>query len=152
MHRYGFQNDKLKVLTGDGRNCDLLDYLEFVDKYGNRFRTKTSTDGISTPRFIWSLIAPFGKLWKSGVLHDGAFRDNLEYLDWHKQKWMPITLDEDACNELIFDAMRSQRATRLERYAIYINLQWFGWRAFDEDRRKKSNATRGIYKMRYQQA
>lgn len=135
--KHGFQNHVLHVLTGDGRNCDLLEWLYYTDSYGRMIRTQTRTDGGSTPWWLWWLIPPFGKrYWLSFVLHDGCFRDCLEiWLDGDWKKWSPT---EAESNWLIRDALRSQRANSFKRAAIYIALQWCGWRAFDEDRRRKS--------------
>jgi|GEM_PF-1836575 len=131
--RPGFQQVSIPFLTGDGRNGSLLDYLNYTDSLGRAWRTKTSTDGLSTPRIIWFLIPPFGKrTWFSGVLHDGGFRNRLEI--YRNGRWEKITLNEQECNWLIWDALGSQRANRWERAVIWLALNWLGWRAFDEDR------------------
>lgn len=130
----GFENVRpLLVSTNDGHICQLEEYLYYRDSRGNYYRTKTDTDGLSTPRLIWFLIPPFGKIWKSGVIHDAAFRLKLER--WNGHKWVACILNEKQCNWLIHDAMESQGASWIEHTVIYLALKWFGWRAFDEDRK-----------------
>ena len=67
--------------------------MYYRTKHGYLLRTKTSTDGISTPFFLWCIIPPFGKIWWSGIIHDAAFRDQLEIQDERTGEWRKLTLD-----------------------------------------------------------
>ena len=133
----GFQNKVLMVMTADGHNCTLYEPLVYRRRNGDLIRAinYSTTDGLSTPAFLWPLIPPFGKIWFSGVIHDAAYRNTLEKLNDTETTWLPITLSEEDSNELIHEAMETQGAGWLEHTVIYIALEWFGWRAFDADRR-----------------
>lgn len=131
----GFLNHRgLKTRSLDGRNCVLLEYLYYRTEDGRLLRTRTATDGISTPALIWCIIPPFGRIWWSGILHDGCYKDSIEEYDFTTLSWEPWHPTEADADELIFEAMKSQDARCVMRFIIYINLRWFGWRAFDEDR------------------
>jgi len=133
MH-HGFTNKLLQTTSCDGRNFHLLEFLEYTDSRGRRYRTATSTDGGSTPWCLWWLIPPFGKKdWFSFILHDGCYRNSIEI--WNFGRWIKWTPNEAVSNWLLRDAMRSQHYSPFRRAGVYIALKYFGWRAFDEDRR-----------------
>lgn len=136
--KFGFQNRLLKTLSEDGWHFQLLEWLEYHGKFGERYRTKTDTDGGSTPWWLWWLIPPFGKNdWWSFVLHDGCFRDSIERWDFRENEWIKWTPTESESNDLIHDALISQGYGWWKTMRIYIALKWFGFRAFDEDRKSR---------------
>lgn len=132
-----FSNVSLKTTSGDGRNFQPLEYLYYRDSRGRWFRTKSRTDGGSTPFWLWWCIPPFGKKdWFSFIIHDGCFRDSIDMeIGGFWVKWTP---DEAESNWLIHDAMKAQGYSPLKRFGVYLALEWFGWKAFDEDRKAKS--------------
>ncbi len=82
-------------------------------------------------------LESFGRWWWSYVLHDGCYQGNLEISLDDGKTWHPYAPTEDESNELLDEAMQSQRADWWEYTLVYVNLKWFGWRAFDTDRKKR---------------
>lgn len=135
----GFTNPlPLSVRTSDGWHCDLLEYLCYTDSNGDKYRTLTATDGGSTPWFLWWIVPPFGKRdWYAFILHDGCYRDCIQKWNVLKSTWHQWTPTEAQSNWLLDDALKSLGYGHFKRKCVDIALNWFGWRAFDADRRKK---------------
>ncbi len=79
-------------------------------------------------------LKSYGRWWWSYVFHDGLFQNRVEKLvglNW--TKWNPT---ETKSNALLFEAMESQKADYWEAVMVWINLNWFGWRAFKSDRQR----------------
>jgi hypothetical protein len=93
----------------------------------------TLTDGVSTPRSVWNVIAPFD-WWMCGVLHDAAYKDTIEMLDPVKNTWDKLTMTEAQANDLLDEALISRGCGEVERNTIYIALKAFGKFAFNDDR------------------
>jgi uncharacterized protein DUF1353 len=130
----GFDNRLLQTSSNDGRNFYLLEPLFYTDSFGRKYRTTTDTDGGSTPFWLWWCVPPFGKKdWFSFILHDGCFRNKIE--KWDGLNWARWVPSEQQSNWLIHDAMKAQGYSPLKRFGVYLALEWFGWRAFDEDRK-----------------
>jgi Protein of unknown function (DUF1353) len=136
---FGFHNQDLAVRTADGHNFVLLEALVYTTKDGRTIRVPIggTSDGISTPRFIWNIISPFGPQWFPGILHDGGYRDTLEELQ-PDGTWEHVTLARYECDELIEEALLSHGVGEVETETIYKNLRLFGDKAFEADRAKKS--------------
>lgn len=112
----------------------MLDPLIFQMKDGRLIRAAagTLTDGISTPRAVWSEIAPFD-WWMCGVLHDAAYKDTIEIFD-PVAGWKKLTFNEAEANSLLEEALASRGCSEIERKTIYIALKAFGKFAFNDDR------------------
>jgi hypothetical protein len=80
-------------------------------------------------------IKSFGRWWWSYVFHDALFQDKVEISDDDGKTWRHHAFGEVECNDLLREAMRSQRAAPWERGIVWLMLNLFGWRAFDADRR-----------------
>jgi len=144
----------VETVTTDGRNFKLLTWLIYRDSKGRHFRTITDTDGGSTPPWLWPLIPPFGKKdWKAFVLHDGCYRNEIEIngfnwnedwlVNWELRRatcttptWRKWTPSESESNWLLDDALKAQGYNRLKRLGVKLALCVFGWRAFDDDRKR----------------
>ncbi len=122
---WGFEKLTLKIETGDGRNVTLLEILRYRTKAGELIEVPvgTTSDGASTPKWMWNLIPPFGKYWLAAVLHDYLYRIT--------QK------PKDYCDDIILEAMESLGVDLFLREAIYEGVHLGGDVAFNDDRRVK---------------
>jgi hypothetical protein len=132
---YGFKNLSLAVRTYDGHNFILLEPLEYVTQDGRVLRAIDggSTDGISTPRFVWDIIPPFGPEWFPGLLHDAGYHNFLQELQ-PDGTWTQLTLSRFECDELMKEALAAQGVADVEIETIYYSLRLGGGSAFDSDR------------------
>jgi hypothetical protein len=122
---WGFEKPTLKIETSDGRNVTLLEVLRYTTKSGELIEAPigTSSDGASTPKWMWNLIPPFGSYWLAAVLHDYLYRLT--------QK------PKDYCDDIILEAMESLGVDLILREAIYEGVHLAGDIAFNDDRRVK---------------
>lgn len=81
----------------------------------------STSDGASTPCFIWSIVPPFGKHWLAAVLHDYLYR-------FTKRK-------KEFCDQVFHEAMLSCGVSKVEAWTMYEAVSHFGHGAFSEDRK-----------------
>lgn len=140
MKQPGLQINAFRVLTVDGRNCALIDPVEFVRKDGTTSLVipgghsgGASSDGGSQPAFIWSVCPPFGRMWRGFFLHDAAYRNALQNADGSI-----ANLSKPDCDSLLLEAMDSigynNPIEQAECYAIYEAVVRFGGPSFNQDR------------------
>jgi hypothetical protein len=121
-----FDKDALAVRTMDGRNVTLLEPISFTrpSDVGSEIITVPAgagSDGMSTPRALWSILPPFGvKTWLPAVLHDYGYR--LSGRPFHE------------CNLWIYEAMIARGASVFEARLVFNALEAFGEKAFIDDR------------------
>jgi len=130
----------LVVRSADGRNFELLCSFDYVARDGRRFRAPIGavSDGASTPPELWTLLgqqwlAPFGTYWPAVFIHDGGYRNWLQFVaDDGTVSLANLTRDQadDLCKEI----MEVLNVSIGERSAIYEGIHMLGWRAFREDR------------------
>lgn len=130
----GFQNITLNVRTGDGLADTLLEPLVFIRSNGETVRAPMggTTDGLSVPRCVQNIIPATGGDWFSGVIHDSAYRNQLEYL--FEGEWKLADYSQKEADDLIFEALTEQEVSWVMRHTIYRALRMFGRTAFSEDR------------------
>lgn len=126
----------LQVVTADGHNCVLFEPLEFTTKAGRVLRMimGATTDGASMPRALWRELPPFGTYWLAAVLHDGAYRDQLEERQVDGS-WKHVSLSKSECDQLLNEAMESLGVNEIARITIYEGVHFGGQSSFDEDRK-----------------
>jgi len=131
---FGFLNDTVDVRTGDGLNDELLEHLYYIKKDGTKLRAPKggTTDGLSVPRCVQNIIPATGGDWKSGVIHDSAYRGQLEVLD-EIGEWRKALYSQAQSDNLILEAMESQEVSWIMRYTIYRALRMFGSKAYKDD-------------------
>jgi len=136
-----FQNLPVKATSSDGRNFTLCEPVIYCAKNNETFRAAVggSTDGLSTPKQIWSLIPPFGSYWPAGIIHDAGYRNSLEKRQ-PDGTWSKIALAKDECDEIFLEAMESLGVELLLREAIYEGVHLGGAWAFDDDHHPKLKA------------
>lgn len=135
---YGFKQTSLNLSSDiGGINFTLLEPLVYQMKSGKTIRatTGTVTDGVSIPRFARNIIERVGSLFYAGIIHDSAYKDTLEVLD-ADGGWSKFTMNEDQADDLIQEAAQSLGASELESVTIHDALHLFGWRAFNDDRKR----------------
>ena len=107
----GFQNKSLAVRTQNGLDDTFLEHLYFTNRYGIKLRAPigSTTDGLSTPRFIRMLPGydATGDDWFCGGIHDAGYRGYLEVLS-NNNEWRKAWYTQRQCDELILDAMETQ--------------------------------------------
>lgn len=133
-----FKNKTLDVRTGDGIDDTLLEGLYYTAKDGTEYCAPilSTTDGLSVPRCCQNIIPATGGDWFSGVLHDAAYRDQLQKME--AGIWQKATLTQEQCDGLILEAMESQGVNMFECELVYRALRLFGHTAFAADRAKVS--------------
>ena len=131
-----FKNTTLDIRTGDGIDDTLLEGLYYTANDGTQDCAPVggTTDGLSVPRAVINIIPPYGGDWFSGVLHDSAYRDQLQKLDVETNQWIPASLPKPACDLLILEALASQGVSLIERETIYKAVSLFGDDSFNQDR------------------
>jgi hypothetical protein len=124
---YGFD-----LASFDGRNFDLLKPYWFLSKDGSvicvrgSFRSRRIlSDGASSPRLCWRVVAPFGKHWPAAELHDELYRYT--------------QLPKDKCDGYFLEAMELTKVNAAARLTLYKAVCWFGQSSFDEDRKALCN-------------
>ena len=134
----GFREMTLDVTTGNGADDILLEPLIFDRLDGSVVRAPigSTTDGLSTPKIVRLLPGydSTGEDWFSGVLHDAAYRNQLEILCKPTQFWAKARFTQKQCDKLILEAMLLQGVGFWRRHIIYRALRLFGWIAFRRDR------------------
>jgi hypothetical protein len=132
-----FINETIAARTEDGHNFVLLEPLTYCANDSRLLRAPVgaTTDGISTPDFIWNIIPPFGATWFSGVLHDAGYRDTLQICtDVENNIWEPAHYTQDQCDLLMRESLLAHGVGVLEVEVIYHALSTFGSTAFHADR------------------
>lgn len=129
----GFINKTIDVRTGDGLNDELLEPLYYTCQDGRQLRAPMggTTDGLSIPRCVQNIIPATGGDWKSGVIHDSAYRRQLEILI--DDQWQKAEFTQRECDDLILEAMESQEIGFVMRHTIYRALRMFGHKAYQDD-------------------
>ena len=139
-----FINETIAARTSDGHNFILLEPLTYLTDDNRLLRAPVgaTTDGISTPDFIWNIIPPFGKTWFSGVLHDAGYRDTLEICtDVETNTWVKAHYTQEQCDDLMKESLLAHGVGEFEAEVIYHALATFGSSAFHTDRSNPITAT-----------
>lgn len=92
-----------------------------VEAFGGRFVVPagTETDFASVPRFLWGVVAPFGKHSVAAIVHDYAYRNAL------MTRW-----EADA----IFRALMQRAGVGgIRRWFIWAAVRCFGWMFYGRD-------------------
>lgn len=128
------RNDVL-VRTADGRNFVVQEPIEVVRDDGARFQVPVgaTSDGASTPAFMWPKLAPFGLWWLAAVVHDAAYRGTLLRLTTDNE-WKLAMLPKDECDTLFLDCMSALGVDQKDKDALYEGVHLLGWGSFKEDR------------------
>lgn len=131
----GFTTETLDVRTADGLQDKLLTPLLYQANDGTLYRAPIggTTDGLSVPRCVQNIIPATGGDWFSGVLHDSAYRRQLQKWDDGFQDWVMANLSQAAADNLILEAMETQGVGFFMRHTIYRALRLFGWKAYADN-------------------
>ena len=132
---FGFTSTFLDVRTVDGLDDVLLTPLDYTAADGTIYRAPRggTTDGLSVPRCVQNIIPATGGDWMSGVLHDSAYRNQLQI--WLGcGVWGTPNLTQEQSDNLILEAMESQGVGFMMRHTIYRALRMFGSVAFNDNR------------------
>ena len=133
-----FLNTVIDVRTANGRDDTLLDALEFQVRSGEIYQAPpgSTTDGVSTPRWLWRLIPPNGDAdFLPAVLHDAAYRNTLQLYCARTDTWRAANLTQRQADRLLREALLANGVGILKRNVIYFALRLFGGQAFREDRK-----------------
>ena len=133
-----FLNTYIDVRTANGLADVLLDALEFQAAAGTLYQAPpgSTTDGVSTPRFLWRIIPPNGDAdFLPAVLHDAAYRNGLLIYCPVNDTWRRANLTQRQADRLLREALLANGVGFLKRNVIYFALRLFGGQAFREDRR-----------------
>ena len=136
MPQFGFITQTVDVRTSDGLDDVLMSPIVYLAKDGRTLRAPIggTTDGLSVPRCVQNIIPATGGDWFSGVLHDSAYRRQIELIsdgEWHK-----AFFTQQMADNLILEAMESQGVGWFMRYLIFFALRLFGFKAWADDAAK----------------
>ena len=123
---YGFSDSELLVSTADGLHFTLKRAFTYRRKDGELITVplETTSDGASTPRFLWRVFPPFGKYWKGAFLHDYLYRDSKR--------------PKEFCDETFLEAMEFLNVEDVEAHTMYEGVHLLGWHSFQEDREEQN--------------
>lgn len=113
----------LLVRTRDGRNIMVCEPLVYHSTDGTVYTVPigSTSDGASTPRFIWSIIPPFGKYFLAAVLHDRLYRNTV--------------FSKALCDNILHEACLSLGDNKVEAWEIYEGVKLGGHSSFNLDRK-----------------
>ena len=111
---YGFQSEEISCKTRDGRHITLTQPLVFISKDGTKYTVPKGfkSDGAS-------FFKPWGKYWKSAVLHDCLYTRK--------------DLEKHVADSLFREAMEDDGVPWLVRSVLWEAVHSFGRKAWDED-------------------
>lgn len=79
------------------RKFELLE--DFRCFYGNHLiavKKGFITDGISSPKFSWPIVGPFGSAFPAALVHDWCFSPFNKKFNWKESNWMFLELMKEA--------------------------------------------------------
>ena len=137
MQTYGFYSTQVDLRTENGLDDTLLSPLDFKSRSGITYRAPvgTTTDGVSTPRFLWRIIPPNGDAdFLPAVIHDAAYRNQLLIYCRVTGQYSRANLTQFQSDRLLAEALQANGVGVIKRNVIYYALRLFGARAFHADR------------------
>ena len=125
----GFDNSRLFLSTKDGHNFIVEREFIFtrpaiVGGQIIRVLAGSTTDGASSPTFLWSKLPPFGVYFPAAVLHDAAYRGTT----------VPIIDDRGTADLLILEACQALGVDEETSRVLYNAVALFGGTAWNKDR------------------
>ena len=79
------------------------------------------TDFASVPRFLWSILPPWGKYGKAAILHDFLYYSGL--------------FSKKEADLLFLEAMEVLEVIKWKRYSMYYSAKLFGSKAWNKYRK-----------------
>lgn len=76
------------------------------------------TDGASVPRWLWSLVPPWGSYGQAAVLHDFMLVTRSIYIN---EKYEPIPMS--LINRIFYRSMKQLGEPRIVRYPMYVAVR-----------------------------
>ena len=87
----------------------------------------TYTDFASIPRLLWAIFPRWGKYGNAAVIHD--------WLYWDQAR------SRREADKIFLEGMEVLEVPDWKRHTIYLAVRWFGWFAWQGNRRKKQAMT-----------
>lgn len=112
---------------------DIITLLEdHVETWNGRTFTVPAgfeSDGVSTPRFLWSSISPkiHPATLRGGIDHDFVYREQ------------PSGWTQKDADQMFYDIIREDGLSRVRAALAYAGLRLFGKKAWNENRRLKNH-------------
>ena len=110
------------------------DIITLAESHVETWRGRTFTvpagfesDGVSTPRFLWTSISPkvHQQTIRGGIDHDWLYREQPE--GWTRKE----------ADQLFFDVIREDGFSPIRARLAYTGLRLFGKKAWNENKRLK---------------
>ena len=123
----------LIVRDDDGRHMTLHAPLKFysAQRKGSFIAPEGfQTDFASIPRGFWNLIPKNGKWDKAAVMHDAAYRGELQTPTGRK-----VHLIKAYADDLFYEAMRASGVNAVTATLMYKAVSWFGGSAYKAGQR-----------------
>lgn len=123
---YGFDTPEIAVSTTDGVNVVVLASFRFTRPSGEVIvvRTGATSDGVSSPRWAWAAVPPFGAWWKPGVLHDAIYR----------MQTLPLVVDREVADQIFLEALMVCNVPAIIAQTLWQAVHHFGEAAWIKDR------------------
>lgn len=113
-----FNPNKFKVETLNGLNMTLLENVLCADE--TILPKGATSDGASSPRYLWPLIAPFGTYWREAFFHDVLYR--------------VLCLQKDVCDTKFHQALLANpNISKVTAFALYEAVSKFGTSSYSND-------------------
>lgn len=74
----------------------LSDFRCFYDTHLITVKKGFITDGISSPKFAWPVVGPFGSAFPAALVHDWCFSPFNKKFGWKESNWLFLKLMKEA--------------------------------------------------------
>jgi hypothetical protein len=129
----GFLDTPTSLRTRDGIHCAFLEPLYYGGRNGKLYCAPQglSTDQLSSPHPIWSIVPPIGKGLRGAWIHDAGYHRIL--LEWSGVRWIGAQLDKQGIDTLLHDGMLDDGASEKFAETAYLGVHLGGAASFAED-------------------
>lgn len=94
--------------------------FSYISSYGKvTVKKGTISDGASIPKMFHSILGPFGRWFKSALIHDVLYKKDCGY-----------DFDRKTCDLIFLEGMVDLQVPFIKRQTIYRAVRLFGWTAF----------------------
>lgn len=78
------------------------------------------TDGVSSPKFAWPIVGPFGTAFPAAIVHDWCFSPFNDRFNWKESNWMFLKLMK-SCGVPFWKRQLIYSAVVTASYPIWLN-------------------------------
>lgn len=117
------KTNKLLLTPSGFKTWELAEDFEIVTKQGTFIIPKGFiTDLASTPRFLWSILPPFGRYSVAALVHDYLYR---------------IGYDKKLADKVFYELMIKHGTYKWKAKVMYYGVKLFGFKAYNYYKKQK---------------